>query len=292
MKVLVCLLFLFCLLFLPTSAFAVTLFSTDFESGNISSWMSSGGGAIATVSAEFARSGQYSLKVSHDKTSSYGYQTTIQNIEGGMFYQVSGFGKSSDSSIASLFIRVAWYASADGSGTQLASPNDTDSIGAGNDWTNFSSGIIQAPSTANSAKVRLVLTSKTVGQTASAFFDDVFFQESVAPTAVTTTNPPTQTLTTTPTKTLTPTKTIEPTVTTSLISTATYSAQDILGESSVAAEEKITKSPTNVKVLASRFSKLPILFVFFGGLISLVCGILLYFKVRREISSFTQEDEE
>lgn len=200
--------FLFFLFYSSSPCFAVELLSDGFESG-IGSWSSSGGGSTATVSAELARTGIYSLKVQHDKTSSYGFQKIISNTEGGMFYQASGYGKTTDAHVASYFIRVAWYASTDGSGSQLASPNDSNSSTAINgDWVFLTTDAIQAPSTANSAKVRLVLTSALSGQTAYVYFDDIIFAESIAPTST-----PTPTLTVTPTSTNTPTPTPAPTST-------------------------------------------------------------------------------
>lgn len=144
-------------------SFAVTLLNTDFETASLSAWLSSGGGAIATISADTAKSGKYSIKVTHDKTSSYGYQTTIQNIEPGMFYEASAYAKSQDPNISAFFIRVAWYVSTDGSPPQLSSPNVSNQGSVNSDWVQLFTGSIQAPSNANSAKLRLVLTSKATG---------------------------------------------------------------------------------------------------------------------------------
>lgn len=173
--------FLLIPLILVRTIFAVTIFSENFESGTLSGWSSSGGGATATASQEAAHNGSYSIKVSHDKTSSYGYQITIQNIEPGMFYEGSAYGKSQDSSLNAFFVRVAWYSTIDASGSQLSTPSDSNQGASGSDWTQLSTGAIQAPSNANSAKLRLVLTSKTSGQLANAYYDDVLFKEAVAP---------------------------------------------------------------------------------------------------------------
>ncbi|MBI2599047.1 carbohydrate binding domain-containing protein, partial [Candidatus Curtissbacteria bacterium] len=113
------------LLISPKNVSAVTLFSTDFEDQSLSGWSASGGGATAVISQEAAKSGNYSIKVTHDKTSSYGFQTTIQNIEQGMFYEASAYGKSQDPNVNVFFVRVAWYSTTDGSGSQLSSPNDS-----------------------------------------------------------------------------------------------------------------------------------------------------------------------
>ena len=238
---------LFFLFYSYSPCLAVELLSDGFENG-IGSWSSSGGGSTATVSAELARTGTYSLKVQHDKTSSYGFQKTISNTEGGMFYKASGYGKTTDTYVASYFIRVAWYSSTDGSGSQLSSPNDSNSATTINgDWALLTTNSIQAPSTANSAKVRLVLTSMTSGQITSAYFDDIIFQESIAPTA-TPTNTPTPTLTPTPTPTPTKTPTPIPNTPTSkpsITPTSKLLPTDILGEST---ESGLFISPTETRL--------------------------------------------
>lgn len=249
----------FSVLFFPASSFAATLFSSGFEDGNLSSWSSSGGGATATISAENVRSGNNAIKIQNDKTGSYGFQQVIPNIEGGMFYEARGYGKAYDSSTASFFIRVAWYSSSDGSGSQLSSPSDSNVVdNVSNDWTLLTTNAIQAPSTANSAKIRLVLNSKTSGQLALAYFDDILFQESIAPTA-------TPTLTPTPSPSPTPLKS-SPTV---RVSSTTYptsrikptekivatESEEVLGGSTEDGELKIASdSPTpaeKVEVLDS-----------------------------------------
>lgn len=118
-----------------------------------------------------------------------------------MFYQAKAFGKSSNTSTDSFFIRVAWYSSSDGSGSQLSTPSDSNQGAVSDDWAELKTGVIQAPSSANSAKFRLVLTSKSAGTLASVFFDNVSFEEAVAPTSTLTPTPaPQNTQTPTPTK--------------------------------------------------------------------------------------------
>jgi hypothetical protein len=75
-------------------------------------------------------------------------------------------------------IRVSWYASDDGSGSQLSqSAGATTSSTA---WTWLDTGPIQAPADAQSARVRLVLTPD--GST-TACFDDAAFVQADAPAA-------------------------------------------------------------------------------------------------------------
>lgn len=183
---------IFFLLFSPDNVFAQNLLvNSDFESGNLEPWISSGGGAAAVVSTESALNGGYSLKVQNSKVFSYGFQQTIKDLEGGMFYEVGGFGMSNDSQTDSYFLRVAWYESSDGSGSQMSSPVDTQKITAKDGkWYKFSM-VVQAPASARSAKVRLIVTSSSDGFLATAYFDDIYFIESVSP-PVSSTPTPTQ----------------------------------------------------------------------------------------------------
>lgn len=290
---------LFYLFYSPSSCFAVELLSDGFESG-IGYWSSSGGGTTATVSAELARTGTYSLRVQHDKTSSYGFQKTISNTEGGMFYQASGYGKTTDAHVASYFIRVAWYASTDGSGSQLSSPNDSNSSTTINgDWVLLTTDVIQAPSTANSAKVRLVLTSAISGQTAYVYFDDIIFAESIAPTSTPTPTPtatpiPTNTLTPTPapTATKTPTPTPIPSTPTSKASampTSKLLPTSVLGEST---ESGGIVSPTLISSETRNannnwFQKILI----FVGIVFITACVILTFRVIKK-GELTPDEEE
>ena len=71
---------IFFLLFSPDNVFAQNLLvNSDFESGNLEPWISSGGGAAAVVSTESALNGGYSLKVQNSKVFSYGFQQTIKD---------------------------------------------------------------------------------------------------------------------------------------------------------------------------------------------------------------------
>lgn len=274
---------------------AVELLSDGFEN-DIGSWSSSGGGTTATVSAELARTGSYSLKVQHDKTSSYGFQKIISNTEGGMFYKASGYGKTTDTNVSSYFIRVAWYASTDGSGSQLSSPNDSNSSTTINgDWVLLTTDAIQAPSTANSAKIRLVLTSVSSGQIAYVYFDDTLFEESIVPTSTPTltpspTNTPTPTATPTRTPTPTSTPTLKPSPTKELLPT------DILGEST---KRALIISPTNImsnkNILVANKSKSPNnnfqkIFIFLGIVFIAACAILAFRAIKK--GELTPDEEE
>ncbi len=240
MRFLLLFFFLIFLLF-PQSCYAVNLLkNADFEDTSLEYWSSSGGSAQATFSSELKHGGNYSLKVSHSKVSSYGFQQVIGDLEGGMFYKLTAFATSDDENIASYFLRVAWYESNDGSGSQLSSPFDSQKkSNADGQWSEFSE-LVQAPGEANSCKVRLVLTSKENGFLVSAFFDDLIFEESVAPTPTPTSTPtitPTPKVNTpTPAKIPTPTSTLAPTSTPKMVKLIATFSGEILGEDNMEEE--------------------------------------------------------
>ncbi len=288
-------------LFLPEKVFAANfLQNSDFESGVVEPWSSSGGGATATISAELIHGGIYALKVQHSKTASYGFQQAVQNIEGGMFYKVSGYGATMDSNISSYFLRVAWYASSDGSGSQLSSPNDTNKgERVDGSWIQFES-IGQAPINAQSAKIRLVISSKSDGVLASVNFDDITFQESVAPTP-TLTPSPTPILTSTPTSTPTsqpthtPTPTPKPsTPTPTVLSLAAGSAgtdrsnqeaEKILGEATTIPSPTTSETPKSATLLENW----PVITSLLGGGLLLIAGIWLFLS-RKEFYNKESHD--
>jgi len=99
------------------------------------------------------------------------------------------------------------------------------------------------------------------------------------------TSTPIPTATKTPTPTLTPTQTIIPVVTTPILVTifASQSAQEILGESSVSAEEKITEIPKQTKINSDNFNFLPFIFVIIGSVAVLIPITILYPNIKKII---------
>ncbi len=87
---------------------------------------------------------------------------------------------------AELFIRVSWYASPDGSGTYISQQDSR--LSTSQQWRALSTGAIQAPPNARSARVRLML--RPFGDTA-ANWDDALFTASApaTPTPVPTSTP-------------------------------------------------------------------------------------------------------
>lgn len=267
-------------LFLSSPIFASNLLQNyDFESALIDPWITSGGSATATISAEIKHGGNYSLKVQHSKISTYGFQQTIQNIESEKYYQVTGYAATNDSNTANYFIRLGWY---NDQGDQFSTTDTSENTLTNGDWIKIQQ-TIQAPSNSKTAKIRLVLKSSTSGINASAYFDDLSLEQVADPTPTQTpsptpTNTPDPTSTPTPTKTPTPIKTPTTRPTIKATATPTKNITDssnipasILGTSSANISLAISPKPENQN------PESPLIKIFFigGGLIIFLAGIFI-----------------
>ncbi|MGH2634525.1 MAG: lamin tail domain-containing protein, partial [Tepidiformaceae bacterium] len=108
-------------------------------------------------------------------------------VDGGEWYVATAVARIEGDGEASL--RLSWYASADGSGSQLDEV-DGDAT-TSSEWTELSTGPVQAPSDANSVRVRLMLRPASSAEV-TATFDNASLTGAAAPppTAVPTTPPP------------------------------------------------------------------------------------------------------
>lgn len=249
--------FIFFLLATGNIYAANLLQNSGFESSLGGEWSKSGGGATATTSAAIKRSGNYSLKVEHDKTGSYGFQQTVSDLEGGMFYEASVYAATTSTNVSAYFIRVAWYSSSDGTGSQMQAPNDSEKENLlTGEWTLLSQ-TVQAPVDAKSAKLRLVFNTTSSGSFGFVYFDDVVFREVSETPTPTPTPAPTKSPSPAPTKTPTPTPMTTSTPEPTPIELA-MDQEEVLGISGIG-EETPTPAPTE-KPKASSTSPKGILF--------------------------------
>ncbi|HET91755.1 MAG TPA: DUF11 domain-containing protein [Chloroflexi bacterium] len=104
----------------------------------------------------------------------YVYQTIT--VTGGSTYQFSGWIRENDPNLSEAFLRLRWYASADGSGTALSSVDSTAMLTTDDpDYRFLTTGPITAPLTANSAKACFYVRVVN-GIAGTAYFDDASFQ--------------------------------------------------------------------------------------------------------------------
>jgi len=189
-------------LFSPKNVFGQNLLkNSDFEEG-IDPWEISGGGATASIISNPIRTGISAVEVKNSSTFSYGIQQIVDKISEGKTYRLLGYVKITDANVEKAFLRIGWY---DESGEQK-SVSDSNQVTGLSDWSELVVEKVVPPGIV-SAKVRAILSSKTKGVLAFAYFDDLSFGEVTLSTSATPTFAPTPT----PTKMLTPTPTNTPT---------------------------------------------------------------------------------
>jgi hypothetical protein len=157
----------------PGSSSGGMLANGDFElvsEGKPAYWEKFGGTMLASGDAA---GGSYAGCLESD-TASTKWLYQVVPVEGGAWYAATAQGRSIGP--AEAMIRVSWYASGDGSGSQL--DQSESNITTSTSWTALSTGPIQAPADAQSARVRLVIRP---GGNATACFDDAVFARSSAP---------------------------------------------------------------------------------------------------------------
>ena len=138
-------------------------------------------------------------------------------VEGGAYYEAAAYAWFSDTNVESVFVRVSWYASADGSGEAIVSDDSPLLQGTATAFRHLSTEVIQAPASSRSARVRLMLRPVS-GAEAVAYFDDVEFQQTEEPIATPT---PTDSIAATTSAANSPTVTLTPTQTPLVTATAT-----------------------------------------------------------------------
>ncbi len=260
--------------------------------------------------------GQKSLLVKNLSDNSYGVYQLISRIEADQTYEINGWIYLVDGNAGSGFIRIAWYASEDGSGSQL-STNDSDKVTTIGKWERVSN-VVKSEVEAKSAKVRLLVASNTEGNAGVARFDDVSFERvNIAPTSTPTPAPKPPTPTARQTPTIKPSPTSMPSVTKIEVSNSTsdieikslidtneenlntetsavdnpeeneHSEGEVLGEDIAASEYKIYQtqgkeatSPTSIVFEKSNNIWMWISLAVVGIILSAIGGWLLYYKIK------------
>jgi hypothetical protein len=141
--------------------------------------------------------GSRSALISNQNTFSYGVEQVITNINSSLTYKLYGYIKIASPQTQKALFRLAWYKSNDGTGSQF-STNDASASALISDWQKIE--LIKSPpdNEIRSAKIRLLVAG------GSAYFDEIYFEEYVAPTTIPILTP-TQTFFPTPTVPQTPT---------------------------------------------------------------------------------------
>ncbi len=158
----------------PGSGFGGFLANGDFEvvtEGKPAYWEKFGGTMFADGQSAH---GTYAGCL-QSETASTKWLYQVVGVQSGSWYSATASGRLSGSGAVS--IRVSWYTSPDGSGSQMEQAESN--VSSGTAWAALATEPVQAPDGANSARVRLVLQPSG---NATACFDDAGFFDS-APAA-------------------------------------------------------------------------------------------------------------
>lgn len=174
------------LCFYTTKTYADEIFTSHFS--NSDEWIITNNSVTYEINTNEFKSASQSAGLTNTSSSSYGIEHTISGIQSDKTYTFSAFIKTNNPPPSKSFLRIAWYGTTDGSGSQLKT-SDSEMITGETIWRDISI-TTTAPSDAHSVKLRLLVANGT------AYFDDISFQQidpisptiSVVPTP-TTVNP-------------------------------------------------------------------------------------------------------
>jgi len=171
----------------PTRTPSAVLANAGFEEadgeGRPLAWRKYGGELRQSAAAK--REGWFAAAFTSRTTSTkWAFQTVT--VEGGEAYVLSGYALKNDADVQGAYLRLSWYASPDGSGKAIDSVDSTVRlIDNSPDFRFLTTGPVEAPPEAASAKVRLMLDPVSEAE-GKVYFDDISFEETSMP-------PPTQT---------------------------------------------------------------------------------------------------
>ena len=136
------------------------------------------GGEISASSATSAEGDLSASLLSRTESTKWLYQAV--SVEGGSYYQLRAMALKDDPAAREVLLRVSWYASADGSGSQLSTVDSSALAEDSPEFVALDTGPVRAPPEARSAKVRLLLRPKSATPVV-VYFDDVRFEVTAAP---------------------------------------------------------------------------------------------------------------
>ena len=167
-----------------------------FEAG-LEGW-SKYGGTLGTTSTALSGTSA-GLLTSATESTKWAYQAV--RVEAGRHYEFAGHVQT-DAEVREALLRISWYPTADTTGPALSTVDSTGTVAGGSAGFVFlTTGAVQAPPGAASARVRVLLAPLSAAS-ASVRIDDVSFFSTAAPTAT-----PSPSGTPTPTPTATPSST-------------------------------------------------------------------------------------
>ncbi|MCH8995000.1 MAG: hypothetical protein IH959_08570 [Chloroflexi bacterium] len=140
-------------------------------------WQSHGG-LLAQVSRP-VRSGAFAAAFFSSTTSTkWAFQTV--SVSPAAWYQLDAFVYQDDPEVAAAFLRISWYASADGSGPAVAVDSSSLLDTPESRYRQLTTGPVQAPPGVHSAKARFLLRPRSEA-TAIIYIDDISFRATEPP---------------------------------------------------------------------------------------------------------------
>jgi DNA/RNA endonuclease YhcR with UshA esterase domain len=196
----------------PRVIAATNLLTNPGFEGGTTGWSVNFSTATFSVVTTTVYAGSYAAALTSNSTSIKFISQTVAGIHPGSNYSFSGYGYIADSNVQRIYLRVAWYSTADCSGSQI-STTDSTAITTIGSYQPLTATARTAPPSAFCARIRASLDPVGAAP-ATAFFDDLSFTLDPAPTPTfTPSSTPTATSTKTPTDTPSPTPTSTPTAT-------------------------------------------------------------------------------
>lgn len=161
----------------PDSGSGGLLADGDFEqaSGSVPAGWSKFGGTMALTADAY--DGDLAAALTSTTTSTKWLYQAVP-VDGGSWYVAGVIARVDGEGEASL--RLSWYSSGDGSGSALDDVDGDATTSA--DWTELSTGAVEAPDAARSVRVRLMLRPESSAEV-TAIFDDATLFETDAPPA-------------------------------------------------------------------------------------------------------------
>ncbi|HLF71528.1 MAG TPA: hypothetical protein VI759_05190 [Dehalococcoidia bacterium] len=146
------------------------LVNGGFEDG-LPGWQKFGG-ELRSVAEPHHGGTSAAAFVSTTASTKWAYQ--VVTVEAGAAYVFSGH-VSTDAGVESAYLRVSWYASSDGGGSAIAQVDSTSSVsGASGGFVALTTGAVQAPEGARSARLRAMLDPVSAA-TVTLYLDDFAF---------------------------------------------------------------------------------------------------------------------
>ena len=159
----------------PRRVAPLLLRNADFESPDgFDGWHARGGEGRVEESTPGS-----SVAVLTSRTTATKWIYQVVPVTPGEWYQAGAWLQPRDDAELGL-VRIAWYASGDGSGRQLATVDSSPAPGDAADFVEVMTGAVRAPPTARSAQVRLMLRPRS-SALASLIADDAYFEPTSAP---------------------------------------------------------------------------------------------------------------